>query len=107
MIEFDIEIKPIKLIRGQGLVKLLAEDNCRMLEINFVGVNVESDQHQISAEKLNYDLQVSSHLAYCEWYSHIIHFLQNLTAPPDMSKTRVRDLKITTIKFYINDKMLL
>jgi hypothetical protein len=31
MIEFDIEIKPIKLIRGQGLAKLLAEDNCKML----------------------------------------------------------------------------
>jgi hypothetical protein len=106
MIEFDIEIKPIKLIRGQGLAKLLAQDNCRMLEINFVGVNAESDQHQISAEKLNYDLQVSSHLADCEWYSHIIYFLQNLTAPPDMSKTQVRDLKLKAIKFCISDKML-
>jgi hypothetical protein len=106
MIEFDIEIKPIKLIRGQGLAKLLAQDNCRMLEINFVGVNAESDQHQISAEKLNYDLQVSSHLADCEWYSHIIYFLQNLTAPPDMSKTQVRALKLKAIKFCISDKML-
>jgi hypothetical protein len=56
MIEFDIEIKPIKLIRGQGLAKILAEDNCKMLEINFVGVNAESDQPQISAEELSYDL---------------------------------------------------
>jgi hypothetical protein len=75
MIEFDIEIKPIKLIRGQGLAKLLSEDKCRMLEINFVGVNVESDQHQISVDKLNYNLQVSSHLEDCEWYSHIVYFL--------------------------------
>jgi hypothetical protein len=39
MIEFDIEIKPVKLVRGQGLAKLLAEENCKMLEIIFVGVN--------------------------------------------------------------------
>jgi hypothetical protein len=106
MIEFDIEIKPIKLVRGQGFAKLLAEDNCKMLEINFVGINAESDQPQISAEKLNYDLQVSSHLADCEWYSHIIYFLQNLTAPPDMSQTQVRALKLKAIKFCISDKML-
>jgi hypothetical protein len=106
MIEFDIEIKPIKLVRGQGLAKLLAEDNCKMLGINFVGVNAESMQSQISEEKLTYDLQVSSHLDDCEWYSHIIYFLQNLTAPPDMRKTQVRALKLKAIKFCINDKML-
>jgi hypothetical protein len=106
MIEFNIEIKPIKLSRGQGLVELLAEDNCRMLEINFVGVNAKNDQHQILVEKLNYDLQVSSHLEDCEWYDHIIHFLENFTAPPDMSKTQARALKIKAIKFCINDKML-
>ena len=56
MVEFDIEIKPIKLVRGQGLAKLLAEENCKMLGINFVGVNVESMQSHISEQKLTYDL---------------------------------------------------
>jgi hypothetical protein len=54
-------------------------------------------QSQISEEKLIYDLQVSSHLADCEWYSHIIYFLQNLAAPPDMRKTQVRALKLKAI----------
>ena len=36
MIEFEIEIKPVKLVRGQGLAKLLAEDNCKMIEMNYV-----------------------------------------------------------------------
>jgi hypothetical protein len=75
MIEFDIEIKPVKLVRGQGLAKLLAEENCKMLGINFIGVNAESMQSHISKEKLTYDLQVSYHLADYEWYSHIIYFL--------------------------------
>ena len=34
--EYDIEIKPTKLIKGQGLAKLMAESNCRALDINFI-----------------------------------------------------------------------
>jgi hypothetical protein len=52
MIEFDIEIKPIKLVRGQGLAKLLAEENFKMLGINFGGVNEESMQSHILEEKI-------------------------------------------------------
>ena len=32
--EYDLEIKPTKLVKGQGLTKLLAESNCRALGIN-------------------------------------------------------------------------
>ena len=32
--EFDLEIKPTKLIKGQGLAKILAESNLRALDIN-------------------------------------------------------------------------
>jgi hypothetical protein len=32
--EFDLEIKPTKLIKGQSLAKLLAESNLRSLDIN-------------------------------------------------------------------------
>jgi hypothetical protein len=106
MIEFDIDIKPVKLVKGQGLAKLLANENCKMLGINFVGVDAKSMQSQISEGKLTYDLQVSSHLADCEWCGHIVYFLQNLTAPPDMSKTQVRALKLKAIKFCISDKIL-
>ena len=31
------EIKPTKLIKGQGLAKLMAESNCQALDINFIG----------------------------------------------------------------------
>jgi hypothetical protein len=42
LIEFDVEIKPTKLVKGQGLAKLLAEENCRLLEINLVSINAEN-----------------------------------------------------------------
>ena len=32
--EFDLEVKPTKLVKGQGLAKLLAESNFRALGIN-------------------------------------------------------------------------
>ena len=37
LIEFNIEVKPTKLVKGQGLAKLLTEENHNLLDINFVG----------------------------------------------------------------------
>jgi hypothetical protein len=34
ILEFDLEIKPTKLVKGQGLAKLLAESNCKALGIS-------------------------------------------------------------------------
>lgn len=36
ILEYDIEIKPTKLIKGQGLAKLMAESNFNALDINMV-----------------------------------------------------------------------
>ena len=36
ILEYDIEIKPTKLIKGQGLSKLMAEPNYHALDINFI-----------------------------------------------------------------------
>lgn len=36
ILKYDIEIKPTKLIKGQGLAKLMAELNCQALDIKFI-----------------------------------------------------------------------
>jgi hypothetical protein len=36
ILEFDLEIKPTKLVKGQGLAKLLAESNCRALGVSWI-----------------------------------------------------------------------
>ena len=36
ILEYDIEIKPTKLIKGQGLAQLMAESNLQALDINMV-----------------------------------------------------------------------
>jgi hypothetical protein len=35
-LEFDLEIKPTKLVKGQGLAKLLVESNCKALGVKFI-----------------------------------------------------------------------
>ena len=36
LIEFDIEVNPTKLVKGQGLAKLMAKENCDVLGMNFI-----------------------------------------------------------------------
>lgn len=36
MLEYDLEIKPTNLIKGQGLAKLMAESNLHALDINLI-----------------------------------------------------------------------
>ena len=36
ILEYDIEIKPTKLIKGQGLSRWMVESNCNVLDINFI-----------------------------------------------------------------------
>ena len=36
ILEFDLTIKTTKLVKGQGLAKLLAESKCKVFGINFV-----------------------------------------------------------------------
>jgi hypothetical protein len=36
LLEYDLEIKPTKLVKGQGLEKLMAQSNFDLLGINFI-----------------------------------------------------------------------
>jgi hypothetical protein len=42
ILEFDLEIKPTKLVKGQGLARLLAESNCKSLGVNFINISLEN-----------------------------------------------------------------
>ena len=36
LLDYDIEIIPTKLIKGQGLAKMLIDSNCESLQLNFL-----------------------------------------------------------------------
>eukprot|EP00253_Pinus_taeda_P003938 PITA_03938 len=53
LLEYDVEIKPTKLVKGQGLAKLMAESNLHTLDINLITAmsdeNEEGSSIQVSA----------------------------------------------------------
>jgi len=57
-----LEIRPTKLVKGQGLARLLAKGNERALDIDMVnGVLDDIEKH--------------------EWYNDIIYYLKHLACP--------------------------
>jgi ribonuclease HI len=73
ILEFDLEIKPTKLIKGKGLARLMDESNYKALEINLINEQAES-----SNEESQSTVPLSAH----PWYKNILYFLQKLR-PPD------------------------
>ena len=70
ILEYDIEIKPTKLIKGQGLAKLMAESNFQALDINFLPAVDEQGEHATTHVK-----EVFSN---SPWYADLIFVLHNL-----------------------------
>ena len=68
--EYDLEIKPTKLIKGQGLAKILTQGNEKDLGI----ICKNSDPKQSVSDKIH---RLEQH----PWYVDIIFFLRNLTCP--------------------------
>jgi len=51
--EYDLEIKPTKLVKGRCLTKLLAESNCRALGINLTSNTIEHLSANLEETKLH------------------------------------------------------
>jgi hypothetical protein len=71
LLEYDLEIKPTKLIKGQGFGKLMAQTNCELLGINFIA-DLSPDLEEEKA------CHVSQKFLYSPWYADIIYVLRNL-----------------------------
>jgi hypothetical protein len=93
ILEYDIEIKPTKLIKGQGLAKLMAESNFQALDINFL--DVADEQGEMATPNVK-EVFLNS-----PWYADLVFVLQNLQAPPGLTKTKARFLKLKALKFCI------
>jgi hypothetical protein len=102
ILEFDMEIKPTKLVKGQGLVKLLVESNFKSLGVNFINTSSENQQAEFS----NKSSRGSPLLAECTWYKYIIYFLQELRPPDGMGKSKTKYLNIKVVKYRLIDKVL-
>jgi hypothetical protein len=102
ILEFEMEIRPTKLIKGQGLAKLLAEENCKSLGVSFINECSENQHHQLS----NADPQAEPPLARCLWYKDVIYFLQELWPPDGLQRNKARALNLKAVKYYLVDRFL-
>lgn len=98
ILEYDLEIKPTKLIKGQGLAKLMAETNCQALDINSI-VKLDNEEEMLTP-------QINQAFTDSPWYAGIIYVLQNLQVPLELCKTKSRFLKMKSLKFCIIDNAL-
>eukprot|EP00253_Pinus_taeda_P031798 PITA_31798 len=95
ILEYTIEIKPTKLIKGQGLAKLMSETNFQALDINQL-----DDEPELAAP------QISETFMQSPWYTDICFVLLNLCAPPGLSRTRKRFLSMKSSNFCVIDGTL-
>ena len=69
LLEYDLEIRPTKLVKGQGLAKLMTNSDCESLQLNFLSNH---------SKDLDSGLQVMEYFNLSPWYNDIVHVLQNL-----------------------------
>ena len=98
ILEYDLEIKPTKLIKGRGLAKLMAKLNLQALEINMV--NALDEQEGLPNPTVEEKFQSSP------WYSDILYVLTHLNAPPELSNTKARFLKLKARSYCIMNESL-
>jgi hypothetical protein len=102
ILEFDLEIRPTRLIKGQGLAKLLDETNRKFLGVDFVNAQSKNQQNQLP----EVDPQQEPLLDRCSWYKDVIYFLQELRPPNGLQRNKARALKLKAVKYCLIDQVL-
>jgi hypothetical protein len=103
--EFDLEIKPMRLVKGQGLANLLAESNFRALGTNSLqGYEEGEDMNKLDEKKSA--IKIEENFASSDWYKNIASYLLTLKCPSDLSPSKARTLKMHVVKYWISEIQL-
>ena len=82
IMEYDVEIKPTKLVKGQGLAKLLEDSNCESLGLHLMTEQSIPEELQAGKDKEKImDRYVDS-----VWYADIVRFSLYLQCPKHLDK---------------------
>jgi hypothetical protein len=103
--EFDLEVKPTKLVKGQGLARLLAESNFRALGIN----NAQEEEGWIDMNEIDDQIienKIEDKFISSDWYKDIVTYLLTLKCPDELSSSKARTLKLHAVKYCISEKKL-
>eukprot|EP00253_Pinus_taeda_P021351 PITA_21351 len=106
LIEFNIEMKPTKLVKCQGLARLMAEDNFRSLDINLMSTIAKNGQAIEQTTEPGKNRSLAENIASCDWYFAIAHFLLKLEVPPSLSSSQAKTIKLRATKYCIHENLL-
>lgn len=82
--EFKIDLQITKLVRGQGLAKLMAKSNLEATRVN----QVELEDVQISIER-------------CPWYANIVYYLKYMKCTDRLNDSQKITLKFQTSRYVL------
>jgi hypothetical protein len=88
--DYDLEIKPTKIVKGQGLAQMLIERNQEAIHMG------ESEQLRMVVSELEHD----------EWYSNIIYYLKNLSCPDHLVDYKRRAMRLKAMKYCLTENSL-
>ena len=100
--EYEVEIRPIKLVKGKGLAKLLAESNCQALGLHVIAEESVPEEAQVLMEKE----KIMEFYSSSAWYADIVHFLLFLQCPEHLDRKAARYLKLKATKYYLVEDQL-
>jgi len=103
--EFDLEVKPTKIIKVQGLAKLMAESNLKALGINCLQENegfLDIDELDVTVPTTKILQKFSSSV----WYHDIVSYLLTLQCPSEINPYKSRTLKSHAVNYCIIDGKL-
>ena len=85
--EYDLDIRPAKLIKGQGLAKMLSESNYQALGINLSIIAGEESEEKEERHGIGVATP-ETHIKYLtsQWYKEIVEYLLTLSCPPCCDK---------------------
>ena len=102
IMEYDVDIRPTKLVKGQGLAKLLAESNCQSLGLHLMAEQPAQEENQAELEKD----KIMDFYSASTWYADIVYFILYLQCPDHLDKKDARYLKLKTTKYYLVEQQL-
>jgi hypothetical protein len=85
--EYDLDIKPTKIVKGQGLAQMLTGRNKKAIQMK------ENEQVNV----------VVSELEYNEWYFDIIYYLRHLSCPNHLVDYKTRSLRLKSTKYCLTE----
>jgi hypothetical protein len=100
-----LEVKPTKLVKGQGLARLLAESNFRALGMN----NAQEEEGCIDMNEIDDQIienKIEDKFISSDWYKDIVTYLLTLKCPDELSASKARTLKLHAVKYCISEKKL-